>query len=142
MASYLDTLRQRGKIGAAASRYLRSEAGEAICAEVLNLGLEEIAVVPAAPHEAAVLTFHRMECSGSKAVVLASMLEGKGALVVGAIDKSSDVSEGRDKYDLVGGMTTETWMQIIRDKGASLSFTANGNEFATELTSLSNFATV
>lgn len=141
MATYIETLLQRGRIAAAASRFLRSEAGKSVCSEALVPGVEEIAMVPAAPHESAVLTFHRMEATQSKTVVLASMIGDKGALVVGTTERLTDLADGRKSLDLVGSMTTEEWLRLIRDREESLSFTANGNEFAAELSRLNSFAT-
>lgn len=139
---HLDLLLTRGKIAAAASRYLRSEAGQAACAEAMLPGVEEIALVPAAPEEPAVLTFHRMEATGSRTIVLASELEGRGVLVVGQAERGPFSSATRRQFDLYGGMTTGEWMRLISDEGEGLSFTAEGKEFAAELNSLTSFATV
>lgn len=102
-------------------------------ADLLDRG-DAIAIV-AGPDESAALTIHRIERHKVPTVILATMIDGEP--VVGALQVTDDLPEGRTRFDVPGGFTVREWIRRMQEHPNMESFTAEGLEFAAVIGSLS-----
>lgn len=116
--------------------FLRTvEAGRRLANVATNPETGEVVVVPAAPEESAVITYHRMEQAEAEKIILATRQDSKTGIAILLRVSRDETTPGTPKtetYDLTGDLTTLEWIQLAqRDEaqGKARHFTANGNEF-------------
>lgn len=132
------TLSHRAEIAAQVSMYIDhpDHAADAVASfEVDSTG--EYTIIPAGADESAILTFHRMERTGERYVILATMLEENVTTMwMWMIERNQEsVSDTSELFDVVGGMTVRDLTDAL-NLGAAGGFVMSGSEFTKDFSSI------
>lgn len=94
--------------------------------------LGDYSILVMAPHEPAVMAFHRMESLGEKTLTLVSSIDGR---VHAFFFKRREPGSPVRSHDLTGGLTVEGWLRMAKENDGPTTFSAGGSEFAADLAS-------